>query len=76
MAIHGTGDCLRPAWDRTSVAYLVEHQTFNPGAWVQLPSKPWSVLKFLANLTNLTHVLSRNSGKTQLSSSGVSKNLC
>ena len=34
--------------------YLGEHQTYNPRAVVQLPSKFLSVVKVLNNLTNLS----------------------
>ena len=44
----------------SSVAYLLEHQTYNPRASVLLPPKFWSEVNFLANL------LSRNLGKTPL----------
>ena len=32
----------------SSVAYLVEHQTYNPRAWLLLPPKFWSVVKFFS----------------------------
>ena len=44
------------------VVQKIQHQTYNPRDWIQLPSKFWSVVKFLDNLTNL---LSHNLGKTQ-----------
>ena len=66
MVVHGTGDCLGTGVIESSLACLGEHQTCNPRVWVQLRSKFWSVVKFLANLSNLTNLLSRNLGKTQL----------
>ena len=48
----------------SSVAYLVEHQTYNPRAWIQLPPSFGQWSKFVANLANLLNLLSRNLGKT------------
>ena len=38
-----------PIWgNESSVAHLVEHQTYNPRAWVLLPPKFWSEVKFFS----------------------------
>ena len=56
--VHGTGVCIRHRWYR-------KHQTYNLTAWVQLPSKFWSLVK-MANLTNLSNLLSHNLGNTHI----------
>ena len=48
MVIHRTGDCLRLRWHRNLSDLSGEHQTFKPRAWVQLPSKFWSVVKIFS----------------------------
>ena len=61
MVVHRTGDCLiLNLYRKLSGLSLIDHQTCNPRAWILLPPKFWSVVKFLANLLNL---LSRNLGK-------------
>ena len=71
MVVHRTGDWGTGVTE-SSVAYLGEHQTYT-GFNSHQSFGQW--LKFLANLANLTNVLSRNLGKAPMSLRILSQNL-
>ena len=55
------------ACTESSAAYLAEHHTYILRAWVPTLPMFYSLVTFLANLTNLTNLLSHNYRRTQLS---------